>query len=103
MLDKLKLDDFQERIGETFKVTPQEGDAFELELRRADATDVGDAKAWAKEHGRAPFSLLFHSRLPDHTPQQIFGVKHDDLGEFELFLVPIGPDAEGHRYEAVFG
>jgi hypothetical protein len=34
--------------------------------------------------------------------QQLFGVEHDVLEPFVLFLVPIGPDDAGMRYEAVF-
>ncbi len=34
--------------------------------------------------------------------QGTFDLEHDQIGSFALFLVPIGPDAEGMRYEAVF-
>ena len=105
MLDKLNIDDFEKRIGETFHVTHQEGEPFELELRRADVSqyhELEDENA-QKERERKPFSVEFHSRRNEHVPQQLFSVKHDDMGEFDLFLVPLGPDAEGHRYEAVFG
>jgi hypothetical protein len=30
-------------------------------------------------------------------------VRHPDLGELSLFLVPLGPDERGARYEAVIG
>jgi hypothetical protein len=29
-------------------------------------------------------------------------MEHAAIGTFELFLVPIGPDREGMRYEAIF-
>jgi hypothetical protein len=29
-------------------------------------------------------------------------VEHTTLGRFDLFLVPLGPDDAGARYEAVF-
>jgi hypothetical protein len=105
MLDKLTIDHFKEHIGSTFQATPTlGGDAFELELRRADPSPfLGEESDEAKkERGRDPFSVEFHSRLPQHEPQQIFDVEHEKLGKFELFLVPLGPDADGHRYEAVF-
>ncbi len=103
MLDKLKIDDFEKHIGDTFKATPQEGEAFDLELRRADPSPYQDAKESAGERDRDPFSVEFHARLPHYVEQQIFSIEHEKLGEFDLFLVPLGPDAEGHRYEAVFG
>jgi hypothetical protein len=104
MLDKLTIDHFKEHIGSTFQVTPEEGEAFELELRRADPSPFADEedKAAQEERKREPFSIEFNSRLPHHVPQQTFAVEHDKLGKFDLFLVPLGPDAEGHRYEAVF-
>jgi hypothetical protein len=35
-------------------------------------------------------------------PQRIYRLQHEELGQLELFLVPIGPDADGMCYEAVF-
>jgi len=29
-------------------------------------------------------------------------MEHPGIGTFELFLVPIGPDEKGLRYEAIF-
>jgi hypothetical protein len=29
-------------------------------------------------------------------------MEHPEIGVFELFLVPIGPDEKGLRYEAIF-
>jgi hypothetical protein len=106
MLDKLTIDDFKDRIGETFKVTPEEGEPFVLELRRADpspyAEQETDEGRDARE--REPFSLEFNAgQTEEFAPQQTFSVAHEDLGQFDLFMVPLGPDAEGHRYEAVFG
>jgi hypothetical protein len=99
MLDKLTIDDFTPRIGETFTATPQEGEALELELRRAESSPYGSEEGAE----RAPFSIEFHSGLPQHVPQQTFAIEHGEMGRFDLFLVPLGPDGEGHRYEAVFG
>jgi hypothetical protein len=52
---------------------------------------------------RRPFSLVFRGPPGAALPQRTYRVEHDALGTFDLFLVPIGPDAEGMRYEAVFG
>lgn len=48
-----------------------------------------------------PFALIFTSRTHQLT-QAIFRVAHPALGEFDLFLVPLQPDARGPIYEAVF-
>jgi hypothetical protein len=35
------------------------------------------------------------------VPQQTWSLRHPALGELALFLVPLGPDDDGMRYEAV--
>ena len=35
-------------------------------------------------------------------PQLIYSLEHATLGTLEVFLVPVGPDAVGMRYDAVF-
>jgi|SRR6185295_4802489 len=49
-----------------------------------------------------PFSAYFRGPRAPVLPQQIYPMKHDHLGTLEIFLVPIGPDGQGMRYEAVF-
>ena len=49
-----------------------------------------------------PFSVHFRSALRPSLPQSIYRMEHDAMGTMEIFLVPIGPDAQGMRYEAVF-
>ncbi|MEO8334728.1 MAG: hypothetical protein ABI664_07140 [bacterium] len=51
---------------------------------------------------RSPFSLLFRGPAGGHLPQDIYDLKSDDLDVPGVFLVPLGPDAEGMLYEAVF-
>jgi hypothetical protein len=49
------------------------------------------------------FSLLFRTAANDAPPlQQLFKLKHNDLGEMELFLVPVRKNEEGLFFEAVF-
>lgn len=49
-----------------------------------------------------PFSVYFRATGRGALPQQIYKVEHEKMGTLEIFLVPIGPDAQGMRYEAVF-
>ena len=97
MLEKLTIDDFSGRVGETFAATAEEGATLTLTLRSADPlyTPPGD-------QGRTPFSLVFTDEAQEHVPQQTVEVEHADLGSFPLFVVPLGPSPEGMRYEAVF-
>ena len=48
------------------------------------------------------FSLLFRGPLELPLPQQIYAFEHGQLGQFDVFIVPIKRDANGLYYEAVF-
>lgn len=48
------------------------------------------------------FSIFFHGPPDPFMPQGIRKLKHRELGELSLFLVPIGQDKDGFEYEAVF-
>ena len=50
----------------------------------------------------APFSVILRGPREAGLQQQTYAVEHPRLGVIELFLVPLGPDAEGARYEATF-
>lgn len=49
-----------------------------------------------------PFSLVFRGPRQPILPQAIYPLDHPVLGRLEIFLVPIGYDDRGLRYEAVF-
>ena len=95
MLADLTHDHFEGRAGQTFRATTGEGQILTLELTEV---QVGNP---AGDGHRTPFSIELVAA--DHVPQQTFQVEHDELGSFELFLVPLGPSEAGMRYEAVFG
>lgn len=53
--------------------------------------------------GREPFSLLFLGPREPVLPQRIYPLEHAELGRIDIFLVPVGPNAEGAmQYEAIF-
>lgn len=49
-----------------------------------------------------PFSLVFQVKDDRVFEQNTFQIQHKELGDLTLFLVPIGADENGVRYEAVF-
>ena len=51
---------------------------------------------------REPFSLVFRGPRDFYLPQRVYKLEHSALGALEIFLVPIGPDDAGMRFEAVF-
>jgi hypothetical protein len=101
-LETFTLATFAPRLGETFRIRADAQTLLDLVL--VEATDLsGPAGAGgAERRPRAPFSIVFRGPPAPLLPQRIYGLEHDRLGAFDLFLVPIGPDAQGMRYEAVF-
>jgi hypothetical protein len=94
-LASLTAEDFRPLLGTRFGIA---GGSFETEL-----IDVDDLGAAGSSGLRTPFSLIFRGPLELLLPQGIHRLEHEVLGVLELFLVPIGPDEAGMRYEAVFG
>lgn len=95
---------------ETFE--PHVGTAFALRVDEPpfDALTLTEVKALPAHPGptgeappREPFSLLFEGPAEPALVQQTVPMTHEEAGDLDLFLVPIGPGAEGRqRYEAVF-
>jgi hypothetical protein len=53
--------------------------------------------------GRVPFSLIFRAGSREfYVPQGIYPLVQSQAGRIDLFLVPIGPDAAGMQFQAVF-
>ena len=96
MLEQFTAETFANRVGEVFWV---QADPGVLELRLVEVTGAEAPQASAR---RAPFSLVFLESSSDLLPQRIYAFDHDELGSFEIFIVPISQDADGVRYEAVF-
>ena len=92
-----RLDHFAAHLNETFKVDIEnESVLFVLvEARPLPPTPVAGML-------REPFSLLFRNEAAILFPQRTYGMKHDALGEFGIFLVPIARNRGGFIYQAVF-
>jgi hypothetical protein len=48
------------------------------------------------------FSLIFKGPEDTLLPQQLYSMRHESLGTFEIFLVPVGTAPDGFLYQAVF-
>jgi hypothetical protein len=93
----LDLEDFARHRHERFRVALENA---EVDVELIEASDLGPAAVVARR--RRTFSLVFRGPREPVLPQRIHGLKHAALGELEIFLVPIGPDRVGMRYEAIF-
>ena len=55
-----------------------------------------------EQAGMERFSAVFMGPPDLFLHQQTYRLSHPDMGEFDIFLVALGPDPEGFRYEAVY-
>lgn len=89
----LDFETFAMQINTSFRVKPAAELTVELKLIEANNRSIPRQEM---------FSLIFQG--PDQTflPQRLYPIEHDLIGAFDLFIVPIGRDEDGYRYEAVF-
>lgn len=91
-------EDFKRHVGTKFSVRINGPQPVELEL-----DEVKGYSAGAREPGGMErFSLYFHGPGDAMLPQGSFVMEHPSMGELLLFMVPIGRDERGFRYEVVF-
>ena len=98
MLESFTIQTFSEYVGSTFRIYPDSSHPLEVEL--ISATELGERP----EEGRyrQPFSIVIRGPGDVLLTQRIYRMEHPGIGVFDLFLVPIGPDEKGLRYEAIF-
>ncbi|WP_442506563.1 DUF6916 family protein [Novipirellula sp. SH528] len=87
--------------------SPHVGSTFNLRVTSDESVDVQLVEAGAIGSVPGQFALLFHdanASVASHLPQSIYSFAHEKLGEYEIFVVPVGPGpaGEGVLYEAVF-
>ena len=96
MLDQLTIDTFQPLVGSSFWLYVED---HKIELRLTRAMKVMESEAARLQ--RNAFSLYFLAPLL--LPQHVYHVRHDAFEEpLDIFLVPIGQEANNYAYEAVF-
>ena len=88
---------FTAALGEVFKVQ-------EHPLKVVDMTlvEVSPLPGEVGIHSEWSFSLLFAASTEIQLQQETYQVNHPKLGDFPLFLVPMGMDKRSPKYEAVF-
>jgi hypothetical protein len=96
MAAELTEKEFSKHVNTKFRVVDEQ--PVELEL-----TEV---KSYlSKEHeqtGMERFSAFFLGPADRYLLQKTYSIEHEQMGSFELFLVPLSRDESGFRYEAVF-
>ncbi|HVF44515.1 MAG TPA: hypothetical protein VM936_15935, partial [Pyrinomonadaceae bacterium] len=101
MPERLEEEDFRKHLGTKFRVRLDEVEGapgVELEL-----VEVVPYETLSHARGAAErFSVYFQGPGDLFLPQRIYRLEHEQMGENEIFLVPVGQDQRGFRYEAIF-
>jgi uncharacterized protein DUF6916 len=91
----LSANDFAPHVDSPFVIEHAEGSL------ETDLAEVRELDALGKEF-RRPFTLLFRGPQEPLLPQDTYQIKHEELGELEIFVVPVESGEEGTVYQAVF-
>lgn len=101
MLDKLTSADFTPHLNQKFHIHLESSASLEVEL--IEVSPLGAApQAGETPERRRHFSLIFRAADETYLPQKIYRLENAEMGTLDLFLVPVGPDKHGMRFEAVF-
>jgi len=102
MLETFTIATFAGHLGTTFCIHLASGTTLAAELIEVTQLSARSPQGTEIPRPRAPFSLVFQSPAHTRLAQGIYNMAHPAIGTFELFLVPIGLDAQGLRCEAIF-
>jgi hypothetical protein len=90
----LTHEEFTKNENTKFHVHVDENTHVELELVK-----VSEVKLYPQQE---EFAVEFRGPLDMFLGQGARNFTHDQMGEFELFIVPIKQDEQGFYYEAIF-
>lgn len=90
--------DFAKNVNTIFRI--QIGDSRHIDLKLEAVTPKKIEPT--EQAGMERFSAVFSGPLDSFLPQQTYFMTHPEMGEFPIFLVAIGREADGFRYEAVY-
>lgn len=93
-LDSLHYEDFLPHVNSKFTAQLNDASTIELELTQVEEKSPSPRQEQFILTFRAPFSVP--------PQQQMFNLDHEQLGSGIMFLVPVGKDANGIIFEAVF-
>src|SRR5690348_8113472 len=85
---------FSQNLNTKFQVLLDENTTVELEL-----VEVSELKLHPRQE---EFAVEFRGPLEMFLDQGVRDFAHENIGRFELFIVPVEQDAEGFYYEAIF-
>jgi uncharacterized protein DUF6916 len=85
---------FSEQLNTKFQIQLDENTSLELEL-----IEVSELKLYPQQE---EFTIVFRGPANAFLSQGTGDFRHERMGKFELFIVPVRQDEQGFYYEAVF-
>ena len=100
-LEQLDFETFAKLLKTNFRVWIDAQQAVELEL--SEITPLRISSTGGKNGPKYEnFALMFRGPADRLLAQRIYLFESAQLGRFELFIVPVGRDPDGVRYQATF-
>jgi hypothetical protein len=102
MIENLTCEQFAQHLGSTFQlhIPPQVSLALTLVEATPYTANFGELESMRSQ--RLPFSLIFQGPLETALPQRTYPLEHAEMGNMDIFLVPIARRQDGMYYEAIF-
>ena len=94
MEPSLTHEEFTKNANTKFQVQVDENTNVDLEL-----VTVSEVRLYPQQE---EFAVEFRGPLDMFLGQGARNFSHDEMGQFELFIVPIKQDEQGFYYEAIF-
>jgi hypothetical protein len=96
-LSEISMAHFKPLLNKTFEIQFEESKNLQAEL--IDVLEFSNNG----QSNRVPFSITFRTQQKNEYYQQAtYIISADKFGRIPIFLVPIGPDSIGMKYEAIF-
>ena len=90
----LTFQELTENLNTKFHIPVNDSQRVELEL-----AEISELKQTPRNE---EFAIVFRGPKEAFLGQGMRSLEHDQLGRFDLFIVPIREDDQGYYYEAVF-
>jgi len=97
-MEQITYGDFKPFLNDTFRIEVNPSSLIDMDLVSVDP--LGNT---IEQDANQAFAVVFRRDTDDdNLLQRIYTVTHPEMGDIEAFLVSIGADEIGMRYEAVF-
>lgn len=93
LLEKLNKASFDPYLNDSFEIDLENSKAVNAKLIKIQDTSSGVIES---------FSLIFQAPATDPFDQGTYKIKHEKMGEFPVFMVPVGPRHDMLGYQVIF-